>query len=127
MRFRSLLLLFVFTASSAFALQPNPPAGSLLPGMVVQTRFGPVDAIFSAPRPVVPLGHSVQGSGVYAIEIALVTGWVPAVRALQSCGDPAVDNAVMQTLQQWRFRPRIIHKLIVPIDFEGRNAILGGR
>lgn len=95
--------------------------------MVVQTRFGPVDAIVRAPRPAVPLGHYVHSRGVYAIEVALVTGWVPAVRVLQSCGDSVVDNAVIQTLQQWRFRPRIIYKLIVPIDFDGRTAILGGR
>lgn len=128
MRTRSLsLLCFLFVTSSAFALQPNPPAGSLLSGMVVQTRFGPMDPILVAPRPVVPPGHYLRSRGVYAVEIALVTGWVPAVRVLQSSGDSVVDNVVIQTLQQWRFRPRLIYKLIVPIEFRGRHAILGGR
>jgi hypothetical protein len=128
MRFCSLILLVLtITTSPLFALQPNPPSGSLLPGGVVQTRFGPMDAIVQAPRPIVPAGHYVQSRGVYAVEVALVTGWVPAVRVLESCGDPVVDNVVLQTLQQWRFRPRTIYKLIVPIEFAGSHAILGGR
>jgi hypothetical protein len=128
MRLRSLILsCLVLTVSPLFALQPNPPAGSLLPGMVVQTRFGPMDCIVSAPRPIIPSGHHIRGRGVYAIEIAFVTGWVPVVRVIESCGDPMVDSIVQQTLQQWRFRPRTIYKLIVPIEFAGRHPILGGR
>jgi TonB family protein len=95
--------------------------------MVVQTRFGPMDCILSAPRPVVPSGHRVHGRGVYAIDIQVVTSFIPSVRVLQSCGDPEVDRIVVETLRQWRFRPRAIYKLIVPIDFEGNHAILGGR
>jgi hypothetical protein len=121
------LLCFVFATSPLLALQPNIPAGTLLPGMIVQTRFGPMDCILSAPRPTVPPGHHIHGRGVYAIDIQVVSSFVPSVRVLQSCGDPELDRITVETLREWRFRPRTIYKLIVPIEFAGRRAILGGR
>ncbi|GEM_PF-2500512 len=128
MKCRPLILLWLLlTTSSLLALQPNIPAGTLLPGMIVQTRFGPMDCLVSAPRPVVPPGHHIRGRGVYAIDIQVVTSFVSSVRVLQSCGDPELDRIAIETLRQWHFRPRTIYKLIVPIEFAGGRAILGGR
>jgi len=46
---------------------------------------------------------------------------------IESSGNSDVDNAMLYTLQQWRFRPRLIYKLVVPVDFSGHTAHLGGR
>jgi TonB family protein len=114
-------------ASRAVALTPNLPAGTLVPDMVVQTRLGPMpNVIIYAPRPVIPRMHS-QTHGLYAVDLSVATGLVYSSRVLQSSGNRAVDNAVLEALRQWRFRPRGIYKLIVPIDFTRTGAILGAR
>jgi hypothetical protein len=114
------------SASTLLALTPNTPAGTLQPDMLVQTRNGTVDCIIAIERPHVPpiRGHA---RGVYAADIAVATGYVYAVRVVESSGDSALDNAMLNALQQWRFRPRIIYKLVVPVDFSGSIAHLGGR
>lgn len=114
-------------ASRALALTPNLPAGTLGPDMVVQTRLGSMpNVIIAAPRPAIPPVHS-RAHGVYAIDLSVTTGLVYSARVLQSSGDKSVDEAVLNTLHQWRFRPRSIYKLIVPIDFKRTDVILGGK
>jgi hypothetical protein len=114
----------LITASPLMALTPNWPAGTLRPDMLAQTRNGPVDCILAAPRPRIPAirGH---GRGLYAADIAVATGIVYATRVIESSGDPGLDNAMLNALQQWRFRPRLIYKLVVPVDFHGHTAHLG--
>jgi TonB family protein len=114
-------------ASPALALTPNLPAGTLGPDMVVQTRLGPMpNVILSAPRPKVLPVH-IPTRGVYAVDLSVATGLVYSARVLKSSGSKAIDQAVLEALQQWRFHARTIYKLIVPIDFTLRGAILGGR
>jgi TonB family protein len=114
-------------ASRALALTPNLPAGTLGPDMVVETRSGPMSSIIlSAPRPVV-LPVQVPTHGVYAIDLSVATGVVYTARVLKSSGSPAIDQAVLKSLEQWRFRARTIYKLIVPIDFTKNGAVLGAR
>ena len=112
------------TASPLMALTPNMPAGTLRPDMLAQTRTGPVDCILAAPRPRIPAirGHA---RGLYAADIAVATGYVYAVRVIESSGNSDLDNAMLSTLQQWRFRPRLIYKLVVPVDFRVHTAHLG--
>ena len=57
----------------------------------------------------------------------MATGYVYAVRVIESSGNSDLDNAMLTTLQQWRFRPRLIYKLVVPVAFSGHTAHLGGR
>ncbi|HST30704.1 MAG TPA: TonB family protein [Chthoniobacterales bacterium] len=57
----------------------------------------------------------------------MTTGYVYAVRVIESSGNSDLDNAILNTLQQWRFRPRLIYKLVVPVDFTGPVAHLGAR
>ena len=120
------LCALLVSASPLLSLTPNLPAGTLGPGMVVQTRTGPLDCIVDAPRPRLAPMRS-QAHGVYAADIAVATGYVYSVRVLQSSGDAALDNAVLDALQKWRFRPRLIYKLIVPADFRGSTVHWGGR
>jgi TonB family protein len=125
---RILFLCSMFAvAFDALALTPNLPAGTLGPGMIVQTRVGSMsNVIITAPRPVIPRIHP-HTRGVYAIDLSVTTGLVYSARVLQSSGDKGVDEAVLETLRQWRFRPRSIYKLIVPIDFTRSGPILGGK
>ena len=114
---------FVLTRS-AFALTPNLPAGSLRQDMLVQTRMGIVNCILQAPRPrIVPFRGVARG--VYAADINVSTGTVYAVRVLQTSGSSAVDNRILDSLQQWRFRPRLIYKLVVPVVFKSTTAYFG--
>ena len=124
---RSIILgTMVALALPLIALTPNLPAGTLGPGMVVQTRTGPVNCIVEARRPrIAPLRG--RASGVYAADINVATGYVYSVRVLQTSGDSALDNAMLDALQKWRFRPRIIYKLVVPVDFRGSTVYFGGR
>lgn len=93
-------------------------------GYARATRTGPVDCILAAPRPRIPAmrGHA---HGLYAADIAVATGYVYATRVIESSGNPDLDNAMLNALQQWRFRPRLIYKLVVPVEFHGHNAHLG--
>ena len=122
----TILAAMVAIAPSLLALTPNLPAGSLLPGMVVQTRLGPMNCILEAPRPrIVPFRGVARG--VYAADINVATGDVYSVRVLQTSGNSALDNTILDALQGWRFRPRIIYKLVVPVDFKGSTVSFGAR
>jgi TonB family protein len=122
---RTLFFCLLLTlATPGFALTPNLPAGTLDANMVVQTRLGPMNALIDAPRPTVPAVAS-RIRGVYAIDVVITTGSVYDVRVLTSSGDKSRDAAVVETLRLWRFKPRMIYKLIVPIEFYGKHVIFG--
>lgn len=113
-------------AAPVFSLTPNLPAGSLRGDMLVQTRAGIVNCIVQAPRPrIVPFRGVARG--VYAADINVARGSVYSSRVLQSCGNPEVDNRILDSLQQWQFRPRIIYKLVVPVVFKGSTVYFGDR
>jgi LEA14-like dessication related protein len=113
-------------ASPLFALTPNMPAGSLREDMLVQTRTGIVNCIVQAPRPrIVPFRGVARA--VYAADINVGRGSVYSARVLQSCGNSEVDNQILNSLQQWQFRPRIIYKLVVPVVFKGSTVYYGDR
>ena len=113
-------------AATAFGLTPNMPAGTLRGDMLVQTRMGIVNCLVQAPRPrIVPFRGVARG--VYAADINVARGSVYSVRVLQSCGNSQVDNQILDSLQQWQFRPRIIYKLVVPVLLKDSTVYYGDR
>lgn len=123
------LISVLLVARPLMALTPNLPAGSLGPEMIVQTRLGPMpDCIVYAPKPRLPRGfshHGPRAHGVYAVDLSVATGLVYSARILESSGDRFLDNVTVEALRQWRFKPRSIYKLIVPVDFDGNTIKLG--
>jgi len=88
-------------------------------GVVFSTISGPVrNALVYAPNPVVrsaALQPHLSARGVYKID--LDNGIPYDVRIVRSTGYKILDDAAVETLRTWRFRP---HRLVwaeVPIEF----------
>ena len=119
--------LFFLVAPAAWALTPNIPAGILNPDLSVSTQFGRLDRVVrQGPTPVLHpalarLALSRRGS--FIIEIDVATGLARDVRVFRSTGSAEVDDAIMRTLRHWRFRPRSVHKLTVPIRFDRSGRV----
>ena len=114
-----LVFCFLLLPVSLLALTPNIPAGTLLSKEVINTRDGPLhNAVINAPDPVIPaIARQQRSRGVYVVEISVVRGIVDNVRVLQSSGNKTLDDAAIEALLKWRFRPRSVYKVTVPIDF----------
>lgn len=73
-----------------------------------------------AAQPHYPLAagaHGVAGRGRFQLMINPSTGLVTDVQILETTHDQRLDAAAMKALRQWRFRPRTLQKVVVPIDF----------
>jgi len=120
MKFTQIILCVLgLCVPSVFGLTPNLPAGTVTSGLVVNTRFGAMpDAIRYAPKPVLPREvQRLSGHGVYIVDIAIVRGFADDVRVLQSSGSKILDDVAIEALSKWRFKPRSVYKVTVPIDF----------
>ena len=115
----ALLFCLLLSPGSLFALTPNIPAGTLVSKNVIRTRDGLLqNAVVNAPDPVIPaIARQQRSRGVYVVEISVVRGIVDNVRVLQSSGNKTLDDAAIEALLKWRFRPRSVYKVTVPIDF----------
>jgi len=115
----ALVFCFLLLPASLLALTPNIPAGTLVSKNVINTRDGPLhNAVINAPDPVIPaIARQQRSRGVYVVEISVVRGIVDNVRVLQSSGNKILDDAAIEALLKWRFRPRSVYKVTVPIDF----------
>jgi TonB family protein len=81
--------------------------------------FGKAMTVF-APRPEYPYQarcQKITGSGVAFIAIDSVSGTVLSVSTAQSAGSPILDNAAIQGLKRWRFKPGTASKIRCPITF----------
>jgi TonB family protein len=114
----ALVFCLLFLPVSLFALTPNIPAGALVSRNVIATRDGLLhDAVINSPDPVIPaIARQQRSRGVYVVEISVARGIVDNVRVLQSSGNKILDNAAIEALLKWRFRPRSVYKVTVPID-----------
>ena len=74
---------------------------------------------YNAKRPEYPADARRQhltGSGLFALHIT-TDGRVARVEALKSIGHPVLDQAAIAAFRQWRFRPRSIDVVRVPIRY----------
>lgn len=80
---------------------------------------GPHGAIY-APAPAYPAQARygrAQGTGVYELQLR-PNGTVAGVEILTTARDALLDNAAMNTLRTWRFRPGAATTVRVPITFQ---------
>jgi len=65
-------------------------------------------------------GHGVQRQhrpGDLGERLTIGLGNVEDVRVLKSTGYKVLDDAAIAALRQWRFKPHIIYKSTIPIEF----------
>jgi TonB family protein len=83
--------------------------------------FGSVKAlVMYAPRPVYPYEARRQkttGSGIAVLTVDPAVGNVTSVRMTQSCGNVILDNATLDALRRWRFKPGSALRVEVPITY----------
>jgi hypothetical protein len=54
-------------------------------------------------------------SGLFIADIDYSTGKVTAVHISQSLGSAKLDASVVDTLRKWRFKPRTIRRVKIPV------------
>ena len=114
MRATLFVMLLAAASSPAFARPSNyfyrvSPAGSPLkqePALYAGRPEYPVDARH----------EHLTGSGVFALHIRR-DGTVERVEVLRSIGHPILDQAAIAAFRDWRFRPRSISTIRVPIRY----------
>ena len=123
----ALVFCLLLLPESLLALTPNISAGNLVSRNVIATRDGLLDnAVVNSPDPVIPaIARQQRSHGVYVVDISVARGIVDNVRVLQRSGNKILDDAAIEALLKWRFRPRSVYKVTVPIDFgiSGRTRI----
>jgi TonB family protein len=86
-----------------------------------RATFGSVKTLaMYAPRPVYPYEARRQrmvGSGIALLTVNPATGNVTGVRMKQSCGNIVLDNASLDALRRWRFKPGSVLSVEVPITY----------
>jgi len=73
-----------------------------------------------APRPIYPYDARLQritGSGIALLAVDSVDGNVVDVRMVQSCGSVILDNATLDALRRWHFKPGSVERVQVPITY----------
>ena len=72
------------------------------------------------PMPVYPYNDRARkntGSGLYRMEIDLKTGLVRKVAIVRSTGHNTLDEAAVNALSKWRFRPNSWKEVTFPVVF----------
>jgi TonB family protein len=86
-----------------------------------RATFGSVKTLaIYAPRPVYPYEARRQrmvGSGIALLTVNPAVGNVTGVRMKQSCGNIVLDNATLDALRRWRFKPGSVLSVEVPITY----------
>ena len=98
----------VLRASAAPEPTPFPPPGT------VRSYFTDM------PGPDYPRAARLkgqQGKGWFELLIDFSTGQVDRVNVLKSTGSKILDDSVVATCQQWRAKPRMIRRAVVPVEF----------
>jgi len=84
--------------------------------IVFTSISGPVrNAVVYAPNPVIPRAALQQHCGVYKID--LDNGIPYDARVVRSTGHKILDDAAVEALRTWRFRPHRLVWATIPIEF----------
>lgn len=59
-----------------------------------------------------------QGKGWFELIIDFSTGRVKEVHVLKSTGTKLLDDGVVATFMQWRAKPRVIRRAVLPVEFK---------
>ncbi len=62
------------------------------------------------------------GKGVAVVKIDPQTGYVTSASMLKSTGQEILDNAALRAFRRWRFKPRSIITLEIPIQFTTKGV-----
>jgi TonB family protein len=95
-----------------------------------QAHRGPGESVISAsaakavttyaPRPAYPQearSHRIAGSGVCIVSVDPASGSVRKAAMAQSTGSPLLDKSVLSTVRTWKFKPGIVSKVSIPVEF----------
>ena len=90
-------------------------------GTASAMQSGPVKALtMYAPRPAYPYEarrERITGSGIAELTANPGTGNVITARMAQSTGSAILDNATLDALRRWRFKPGMAPNIRVPITY----------
>jgi TonB family protein len=122
---QKLLLQFSLTfLTAAFFQAQNSSAQTDARQMVFSTISGPVrNALVYAPAPVIrsdSLPQHLSTRGVFKMD--LDNGTPYDVRVVQSTGYRILDDAALETLRTWRFRPHRLVWATVPLEFRAASS-----
>jgi protein TonB len=74
-----------------------------------------------APKPEYPSEartRHITGSGVCVVDVDPGSGNVTAASMAQSTGNPILDDSAVRTFRKWRFKPRTVSRVRIPIEFK---------
>jgi len=66
--------------------------------------------------------RGLTGKGVAMVKVDPQTGYVTSASMLKSTGQEVLDNAAVRAFRQWRFKPRSITTLEIPIQFTTKGV-----
>jgi TonB family protein len=68
----------------------------------------------SAPR------FRLGGRGWFELSIDFASGRVQQVKVLESTGIPILDAAAIKAFREWRAKPGVLHRAVIPVTFMPR-------
>jgi TonB family protein len=77
------------------------------------------------PRPEYPHEarlHRITGSGVCVVSVDPKSGSVTEASMAQSTGDTILDDSAVSTFRTWRFKPGMVSKVRIPVEFTSPGA-----
>ena len=103
------------TPPPLLARPPEPPTHTVT---VDSEEFRKIALSHPAPQyPIEARRRHITGKGRYHLHVSLDTGEVTSVDVLTTTGHRILDRAAIAALKRWKFRPRALIGVKVPITF----------
>ena len=83
--------------------------------------------VVSRPLPVYPYQvkqHHITGDGICVITVDTASGKVTDATMKQSSGNAILDKSTTDAFRQWRFKPRTVSKVRVPISYKPALGVI---